>query len=118
MNSAQAKTQCQADLLDRRLSVVQCSDPVEQGLAISIAGLPLQVLPLGSRHSLTGTGYAGAGLVIGCRRRLSPGRWTEPTQSPFDGFPEILQQVKPIRDLPRLWRAAVPHQRTGRRGRG
>jgi hypothetical protein len=37
------------------------------------------------------------------QRRRAPNRWSQPTQRPLDGFPKVLQQVEPIRELPCLW---------------
>jgi hypothetical protein len=44
-------------------------------------------------------------VIVRERRRLSPDRLTQPTELPLDAFPEVLKQVKSIRDLPCLWRS-------------
>jgi hypothetical protein len=64
-------------------------------------------LPLGPRHTglLTGDRRHRVDVVVRERRRLSPDRRTQPTQLSLDGFPEVLEQVKPIRNLACLWRS-------------
>jgi hypothetical protein len=69
--------------------------------------LPRQDFPLGPRHTglLSGDRHHRVDVIARERRWLSSDRRTQPTQLSLDGFPEVLEQVKPIRDLARLWRS-------------
>ena len=78
LNPPETETQLLGDILDRDIGVVQGPDPVEQGLATSVAALPRQDLSLGLRHTelVTGERHHRVDVIFRNRRRRSPDRQT------------------------------------------
>jgi hypothetical protein len=81
---------------------------IEQGLAGGIPTPPRQLLVMDNFRTpariFTGGLLQPSFTVLGESRRTLDRR-LESTELALDGFPEVLQQVEPIRDLPRLRRA-------------
>ena len=103
-----AEAQLLGDFPDGVPGIVEGSDLIEKSLTIGSKAAPRQLLLLRAFRPpswATAIVYRRTRYVSRCGGRPFSDRRPEPAQLPLDGFPEILEQVEAVSDLPGLWRS-------------